>query len=143
MVVQLTCDRIVKTETGQWRSGFFRAKNSIMTHTGTNAAWPGWNHNNQAINDRYVIDIEGATLRSDNQWSLHFEGAAPAGHNLERVDLTGGGVGIIAGLGLIDWIGVAFGNASIADGSAQNNTAYRQGPQISGVARTFVQDGFF
>ena len=132
-----------------WQSGFYQQRNGYITHspdlTTDGWVWPGWRTGGITdVDDRYVIDLQGTTIRSNGVWTFHLGGANRGGHNLNNLSV-GDNVGFFSPIGAIDWLGVSFGNGFVPDGTTNLNSAFRFEPQIidAGETRNFVQDGFF
>ena len=111
-----------------WLGGSLNLTNSTVNYSGGVAGsgieYPGFRIvAGTDLNDRYTLNLNNSTLlcsRDNNaRWTLHFQGAAPTGHNLTNTTF---GFGVVPYFlfGMADLVGVTFSGQSA-------NTAAPQG----------------
>ena len=122
-------DTTSTTAGDNWLGGSLNLTNSTVNYSGgvggSGIEYPGFRIvAGTDLNDRYVVDFNNSTLlcsRNNNaRWTLHFQGAALAGHNLTNTTF---GFGVVPYFlfGMADLIGVTFSGQS-ADTVASHGT---------------------
>ena len=138
-----------------FRSGRIRMRNGYITHSSeaienNGLVWPGWRATATTVAQRYRVDLQGTTIRSnaaatatsDSGWTFHLEGGAPEGHNLRDLMIQDN-VSFFTVLNQAPYIGITFGNGNSTDGAAQTARSHvRLSAQPTGF-RTAVWDGYF